>query len=130
MVRIVARYSAFFLMLSLLSAPVALAQANGTGSLRGTVTDQQGLVIPGAEVSAKNDGTGFEVRTIANKVGVWEISSLPGGSYTVRIGAQAFQTKKFIEKVDTGSTVTVDATLQIGLPVPETVRQLLESRPT
>ena len=87
-----------------------------TGRLTGTVTDQQGGVIPRALILAKNDQTGAEFRATANEVGVWVIPSVPSGSYTVSVNAQAFRTAIFKEiKVDTGATVTVDATLQIGL---------------
>ncbi len=116
MVRIVARYSAFFLVLSLISTLVALAQTDATGSLTGTVTDQQGGLIPSAVVLAKNDRTGSAFRAVTNQTGVWEISSVPAGIYTVSVTAQAFRTATFRDiNMESGGTRTVDATLQIGL---------------
>jgi outer membrane receptor protein involved in Fe transport len=112
----VAKHSVFFLTLFFLATAVLLAQVNATGSLTGTVTDQQGGVILGAEVSAKNDHTGSEYTAATNEIGVWEISSLPTGSYTVSVTAHAFRTSTFGKiKVETGTTVTVDSILQVGL---------------
>jgi len=116
MIRILAghipRYFALVWLLSLAAA----AQSETTGRLTGTVTDQQGGVIQRATISAKNDQTGSEYRTISNEVGVYVIPSAPGGSYTISIEAQGFRTTVLKDiKVDAGSTVTGDATMQIGL---------------
>jgi outer membrane receptor for ferrienterochelin and colicins len=116
MVKRVGRYAVLFLVLSLLSTAVASAQANPTGRLTGTVTDQQGRIIPRATVSVKNNQTGFESRTVANEVGVWETSSIPAGSYILSIAAPPSFSPYIDEvKVETGVTKTVDVTLHIGL---------------
>jgi outer membrane receptor protein involved in Fe transport len=115
MVRISAKYLLASLALVLLTALFAVAQAPATGKLTGTVTDAQIAVIPRATILAKNDQTGAEFRTVANEVGVWVIPSIPSGSYTVTVTAQGFRIATLKEiKVDTGSSATVDATLQIG----------------
>ena len=118
-----ARHSVLFLVLAFSAAPVALAQKNETGSLTGTVTDQQGGVIPGAIVLAKNEGTGSEFGATANERGIWKISSVPSGSYTVSVKAPPpFRTETFDEiRVDTGTTVTVNAILRVGLATEVTV---------
>jgi outer membrane receptor protein involved in Fe transport len=115
MVKRVGRYAVLFLVLSLLSTAVASAQANPTGRLTGTVTDQQGRIIPRATVSVKNNQTGFEFRTVADGAGVWETSSIPAGSYTLHIAAlPSFRPYIDEVKVETGITKTVDVTLHIG----------------
>ena len=122
MIKRVVSHSVLFLVLSLLATPLVLAQANATGSLTGTVTDKEGGVIPGAEVLVKNDQTGFEYETVTNEMGVWEISSLPSGSYTVSMTAQGFRTATFSGiRVSIGTTVTVDADLQVGFTESVTV---------
>jgi outer membrane receptor protein involved in Fe transport len=109
-----------YLFLSLaviLSLPVNSASQSATsGRLTGTVTDPQGGVIPGAVILAKNDKTGSEFRGVANGVGAWTMTSVPGGSYTISVSGQGFRTIIFKEiELDTGATAKVDATLQIGL---------------
>jgi outer membrane receptor for ferrienterochelin and colicin len=96
---------------------MSLAQSTTTGRLTGTVTDQQGRVIPRATVSGKNNQTGFTFRTVADGAGIWEMSSLPAGSYTLSIAAPpSFRATTINEvKVETSITKTVDAILHVGL---------------
>jgi hypothetical protein len=116
MVRMRARHFLLSIALMSLVALVAAAQTPTTGRLTGTAKDASGAVIPGAEILAENSKTGAQFRAITNGVGVWEIPSVPGGSYTVTVKAQGFN-KTTVEKiaVDAGATATADATLQIGL---------------
>jgi len=101
---------------ALLFALAGAAQSTTTGRLTGTVREQQGGVIPRAEIVAKNARTGAEFRTVSNGSGVYEVFSVPDGSYTVSVTAQGFRTTVLRDiKVDAGLTATVDAILQVGL---------------
>jgi outer membrane receptor protein involved in Fe transport len=117
MVKVLPRNLLSSLATVLLIALVAIPQTPPTGRLKGTVTDPQGAIIPGALILAKNALTGGEFRTVSNEIGAWEIRSVPSGSYTVSVTVQGFRTATFREiKVDAEATVAiVDATLQIGL---------------
>jgi outer membrane receptor protein involved in Fe transport len=120
--RVFTRLLLFSVAFTLLVALTAAAQIPATGRLTGTVTDPQGAVIPRAGIVARNDRTGAEFRTVANAVGVWALSSIPSGSYTVSVTAKGFRPAEIKEiKVDAGSTATVDATLQIGLALPNEI---------
>jgi outer membrane receptor protein involved in Fe transport len=116
MIRILARHFPRSFALILLVPLAIAAQPRTNGRLTGTITDQQGGVIPGAAVSAKNDQTASEFRAVSYELGVYVIPSVPSGSYTVSVTAQGFKTTivKNI-KVAAGSTTTADATMQIGL---------------
>ena len=72
------------------------------GTILGTVTDPSGAVVAGAQVSAKNTGTGQERVTTTSADGSYTIPELPIGTYTVTITQSGFQT--FIA---TGVTVDV-----------------------
>ena len=103
------------LLLASLAIPLAVAQTVTGGTLTGTVTDQQGGVIPRTEILAKNDGTGLVSRASTNEVGVWVISPLPGGDYTITVTAQGFTTATFTAvKLDAVKTITVNASLKVG----------------
>src|ERR1700723_1869833 len=67
-----------------------------TGSIVGTVKDQQGAVVPGASVKATNIDTGFSrVVTTAND-GAYRIEYLPVGKYQVEVEMAGFQ--KFVQQ--------------------------------
>ena len=97
----------------LLFSGVAWGQT--TGSIRGTVKDPSGAVVPTAQVTATLPGTDTTRTVSADKDGAFEIVELPVGHYQVTIDAAGF--KKFLEKdvaVDIGRVALVNATLQVG----------------
>lgn len=102
--------------LTLLSSLSMLwAQVAGTGTIRGTVTDPSGAVIPGATVVATNVATGVETRRQTTEAGLYVIAPLPAGVYTVSASAPGFRTvvqERVV--VDALATVVVDLTLQLG----------------
>src|SRR5205085_7761751 len=78
------------LVLSILCAGFALAQTTN-GNLRGTVTDQNGAVLPNAIVVVKNRGTNAERRVTTNSEGNYAVDNLTPGEYEIRVEAQGFQ---------------------------------------
>src|SRR5438093_4587720 len=70
------------LTLGLVSERVALAQA-GTGSIRGLVTDATGSVLPDVQIEATNVATQLKFTTTTTGAGIYTLSSLPIGVYTV-----------------------------------------------
>ncbi len=73
------------------AGPCAMAQSD-TSSLSGTVTDPSGAVVPGANVSARNDANGQTRNVTTNSVGAYTLTNVPSGSYTVTVEAKGFQT--------------------------------------
>ena len=63
-----------------------------TASIRGTVTDSTGAVVPGATVTVKNENTGFSRSTVTNGVGSYSFGELPTGTYTVEVSLAGFKT--------------------------------------
>ena len=62
------------------------AQGNAqgtTGSIWGTVRDQQGAVVPGATVRAVNEETGMMRTAVADLAGRYAMPSLSPGNYRV-----------------------------------------------
>jgi hypothetical protein len=77
------------------SVPVALGQ-NVKGSVRGTVTDEQGAAVPDAEVTISDSSTGFSRSATTGSDGVYNFPDLPLGTFQIRATHAGF---KVSEKV-------------------------------
>jgi hypothetical protein len=85
------------------------------GTIRGTVTDSSGAVLPGVGVTITNLATGFTRQTKSGDDGAYVIPNLPLGAYSVLAEATGFAplTQKGVN-VEAGSSVTVDVQLRTG----------------
>src|SRR5437016_10751853 len=75
--------------LFLLSAAIAVGQVL-YGTLVGTVSDPQQAAVVGANVSIKNNATGYSVEAKTNDRGGYEIPNIPPGVYDIKISAAGF----------------------------------------
>ncbi|HUS07400.1 MAG TPA: TonB-dependent receptor, partial [Bryobacteraceae bacterium] len=92
-----------------------LALAQGSGKITGLATDNSGGVIPDAQVTASNPGTGDVRRTISNNAGVYVLSALPVGLYNVRAEKQGFKTiTRPGMRIDVNSAITLDLKFEVG----------------
>jgi hypothetical protein len=67
---------------------LALCAQPDTGSLRGTLTDSSGAVIPAAVVSVTS---GTATRAATTRIdGSWSLTALPAGDYTIRVAFPGF----------------------------------------
>jgi hypothetical protein len=62
-----------------------------TSSISGVVVDASGGVIPGAEVTVKNNATGGESKTITANNGTFSIPALGAGIYTATVTVPNFK---------------------------------------
>jgi hypothetical protein len=90
------------------------ARAQSTGTLRGTITDAQGAVVPGVSVVVRNQATGAERTTVSDSSGAYVAASLPPGPYRVEAQLQGFQTQNKDVDVDVAQTVVVDLKLGVA----------------
>lgn len=99
-----------------LSLALASFSQQPTANLTGVVTDQNGAVIPGAKVSITNKATNLTRTTETNEEGIYTFSSLPVGSYEVKMTAQNFETKITESPIvlSVGQTVTLNGVLKVG----------------
>src|ERR1700729_1826637 len=67
-----------------------------TGSIVGTVKDEQGAVVPGASVKATNADTGFSRVAATAGDGAYRIEYLPIGKYDLQVDMAGF--KKFVQQ--------------------------------
>ncbi|MBB5066594.1 TonB-dependent receptor [Granulicella mallensis] len=91
------RYAAYGLIVLLGSVGLmysAKAQTSGDGAITGTVTDSTGALIPNATVTATNDATGVVTTRPTSSSGLYELSPLIVGTYTVTVAADGFENVK------------------------------------
>src|SRR5258708_36287722 len=70
--------------LSLLVQLVAFGQAE-SGQISGRITDQNGGLVPGASIVARNEKTGEERTATSTDDGTYTVSSLRPSNYTVTV---------------------------------------------
>lgn len=104
-----------FVFTLVVSAPTASSQSATTGALTGTVSDPSGAVISGATVTATNVATG-QARTVTTDTsGVYKISLLPPGNYSVKFAASGFKTIEVPSvTVNVTETQLVNHALEVG----------------
>ena len=99
----------------ILGTSLAARAQNFTGSIRGTVTDEQGAAIAGSDVMITNVDTGYSRSVKTDKDGSYSFQSLPLGRYTLNASGQGF--KAFQEKdivLHVNDSLTIDAQLKVG----------------
>jgi hypothetical protein len=97
------------------TVPAAWSQATSTSTVAGLVTDEQGAAVVGAEVRMIDLGTGSNQATLSNESGRYVVVNLSPGNYTITVTKQGFAAFKInSQKVDVGTTMTINAQLKIG----------------
>lgn len=89
--------------------------AQGLASLRGTVTDPSGAVVPNATVTLTNAGTGLSRTVKSSAQGEYVIPSLPPANYVLAVHARGF--RPFIQQGITllaDQSATINVRMQLG----------------
>ncbi|MCI0487299.1 MAG: TonB-dependent receptor [Blastocatellia bacterium] len=107
--------AATVLMLVARTAFPVIAQ-DPTGSIRGTVKDEQGAVIQNAAITVTNKATGDVRKSNTGGDGIFQVSALLPGDYEVKIEAQGFATQILNLLVQVGNTSSGDTSLRAGAP--------------
>jgi hypothetical protein len=95
---------------TMLLSAAALSQTGGQGAITGSVLDLTGAAIPNASIIAVNKATGVQTRRTASDDGVYALTPLLPGTYTVTVTANGFST--FSQQ-----NIVVDALGSVGLNV-------------
>ncbi len=99
----------------ILCTSVAVHAQNFTASIRGTVTDEQGAAVAGADVKVTNADTQYSRTDKTDKDGSYSFQSLPLGHYTLSVVAEGFKGSEVREIVlHVNDSLTVDAKLKVG----------------
>ncbi|PYU14733.1 MAG: TonB-dependent receptor, partial [Acidobacteria bacterium] len=101
-------------MLLATPAPVAAQATISTGSIQGTILDQQGAVVSSAKVTITNKAIGQKIRPVVTSTGTYNSGALLPGDYVVRVEATGFRTLELPVTVLVGVISSGNVTLQVG----------------
>lgn len=96
-----------------LTASAALAQ-DPTGAIEGAVTGATAAAVGGATVVAKNLETGFTRQATATSDGVYRLTALPVGPYSVTVDAPPFGSHTVDEWVSRSAFERLNIATQAG----------------
>lgn len=83
----------------------------GSASVEGVITDQNGAVVQGANVTVKNTETGLTRNVVTNQNGIFSASVLPVGKYSITANANGFTEIKREVILTVGETTSVNFVL-------------------
>ena len=83
------------------------------GQLSGTVVDQTGAVIQGAQVNITLENSGT-MTTTSDASGRWVFSGVPSGRVKIQVSAQGFQSANLHTQYDASRPSRYDARLNVG----------------
>ena len=96
-------------------ATVSLAGAQViTATIRGKVADQQGGVLPGAAITARQLQTNSVRTATTSALGTYLLPGLPAGVYEVEATLSGFAPMKRTVELAVGADVTLEFTLKVG----------------
>ncbi len=110
----ITRLGALAVAALLVCTPAVFAQATGTATVRGTVTDSSGGVLPGATVTVLNSGTKSVVTAVTDDRGGYLAVLFPG-TYELKVELSGFKTyeqKGIVISPDL--TRGIDVKLEVG----------------
>ncbi len=104
----------FALICVVLLVPAAFAQSDNA-QLNGTITDATGAVLTNAQVTVTNLATGVARNVVTNASGLYVVTNLIPGTYTIEVKAAGFRTEivKDIQLV-IDQVSRVDIKLEVG----------------
>lgn len=116
----------------LMLLPMSAAHAQYNASLRGTVTDPTGAVIPGATIILTNKDTGAARQTVSNGGGIYTFNGLAPAHYMIKVERNGFQTQVLQNvQIIPEQANTLDLKLVVGKTQQTvTVSSLAEGLPT
>src|SRR6266481_1629154 len=101
-------------LLALVAMP-AFGQSSTNGTVSGTVTDQNGAVIPGAKITLTDTSTKNTLSTVANETGHYILLNVTNGIYNVEASKTGyFTTKVAAVNVNVGTAISINISMKVG----------------
>ena len=106
--------SILFVLLSVLSSAASLSAQIVTGDITGTVTDQSGASVAGADITAVCPDTDQKHTAKSGSVGEYRFTELPSCVYKVSVSAPGFKTTVRDVTVTVAQLTKADFRLELG----------------
>src|SRR4051812_14036016 len=103
----------FGLLISMVMCTALWAQT--TAQVSGTIKDQTGAVLPGAEVTVTQTDTGLTRNALTDETGSYVLTNLPIGPYRFEAGLPGFRT--YVQTgivLQVNSNPVINAVLEVG----------------
>src|ERR1700728_4082667 len=120
------RFALPLLLTAMLAGPLtgAVAYAQSTGEITGTVTDPTGAVVPNVDVKITSVETGSSRATKSNGAGIFDFPGLDNGDYNLAASSTGFQAyRKDGIVLNIAETLRADIALAVGPQTQEVVVQ-------
>jgi hypothetical protein len=114
MKRVSLRIFALMIVISGFAVVVNAQSGSTAGSVTGVVADEQGAVISGAIIKAKNIQTNLIREMSSGEDGSFLISQLPPGDYEFTVTAEGFTTRTSQIELELGTTRLINFAMRIG----------------
>src|SRR5262245_58380939 len=112
----------FFIVVLVAALSSGVIWAQATGQIHGTIHDQSGAAIPGADIKVTQTGTGLSRSVLSQEDGSYVLTNLPVGTYQLEVSLAGFAT--YVQAgigLQVNSDPRIDPVLQVG-SVSEEVR--------
>jgi hypothetical protein len=109
-------------------------QLGGAGTIKGTVSDPTGAVLPGASITIHNPVTGLQRNAVSDSAGNFIFQNVPPNPYHLTVTAPGFQNLNQDVDVRSSVPIVLNVKLQVGesntsITITESA-DLLETEPT
>ena len=101
------------MLFCILSAAILASAQTATTSLRGTVKDPSGALVPGAKVTLLDKANGRTLSSVANSAGSYAFTQIPPARYIITVSAEGFGNQSKSAELLVNQPATVDFTLSV-----------------
>jgi hypothetical protein len=102
-----------WMLCCMLSSALPISAQVATTSLRGTIKDPSGALLPGARITLTANATGQTLTAVANSGGQYVFPQLPPAKYTMTVSATGFSSQRKTAELLVNQPATIDFFLTI-----------------
>ncbi len=109
----VAKRYAFCVLLFLFSLTSTIYSQTASTSLRGSIKDPSGAVVPGAAVTLTDSTTGTVLQATSNAAGEYQFNQIPPAKYNIKVSASGFGDQTKTAELLVNQPASIDFTMSV-----------------